>query len=123
MSPLKASNSEQRMAWDVNPRTTFAVAGFQGRRRGLHDFRCEHRRKHSADACKAVRDGTTYAWARHPESSQTESPQVKSRPLTRQVSDKSRPACLELARNGEEWDRPTQPCSVDGGPTTVAAEV
>jgi transposase len=34
---------KQRMGWDLNPRTTFAVAGFQGRRRHSGDSRREHR--------------------------------------------------------------------------------
>ena len=33
---------------------------------------------------------------------QTETRQAESRPLTRQVSDKSRPACLEMTRNVRE---------------------
>ena len=39
-------------------------------------------------------------------SSQTKPRQAKSRPLTRQVRDKSRPACLEMARNGRETKSP-----------------
>ena len=42
-------------------------------------------------------------------SSQTETSRAKSRPLTRQVSDKSRLACLEMTRNDREWDPPPSP--------------
>jgi hypothetical protein len=47
--------------------------------------------------------------------SQTETRRAKSRPLNRQVSDKSRPACLEMTRNGQERDSLTLFCSVGAG--------
>ena len=49
--------------------------------------------------------------AQRAKSSQTETQQAKSRPLTRQVSDKSRPASLEMTRKGRGRDSPTLPCS------------
>jgi hypothetical protein len=33
-NPSDSTRTPKRMGWDLNPRTTFAVAGFQGRRRG-----------------------------------------------------------------------------------------
>jgi hypothetical protein len=44
--------------------------------------------------------------------SQTEPNRAKPRPLNRQVSDKSRPACLEMTRNGQERDSLTLFCSL-----------
>ena len=46
------------------------------------------------------------------QSSQTEPPRAKSTPLTRQVSDKSRLACLDMTRNGRGRDSSILPCSV-----------
>ncbi len=78
-----------------NPRTTFAVAGFQGRRRGLRDSRHEHAGKHGRNASEAAAAGAAEAPARGMKSSHTGSRRAKSRPLTRQVSDRSRSTCPE----------------------------
>ena len=54
-------------------------------------------RKTGAKRRRGPRQLATDTLAQRPEPSQFETPQAKSRPLTRQVSDKSRLACLEMA--------------------------
>ena len=53
--------------------------------------------------------------AQRAKSSQTETQRAKSRPLTRQVSDKSRLVYLEMTRSGQERDSLTLLCSVGAG--------
>jgi len=69
-------------------------------------------RKTEARRPRGPRQRATDTLAQRPEPSQTEPPQAKSRPLAREVSDKSRLVCLEMA---EERDSPTLPCSVREG--------
>ena len=53
---------KKRMGWDLNPRTTFAVAGFQGRRSPSGHCRSEHQEKLRRNAPEALGNGPPTPW-------------------------------------------------------------
>ncbi len=61
-------------------------------------------RKTGAKRRRGPRQRATDTLAQRPEPNQFETQRAKSRPLARQVSDKSRLACLEMTRNGGNPD-------------------
>ena len=105
---LTRSHSETRMGWDLNTRTTFAVAGFQGRQRGLRDSRHEHPRKQGRSAPETVQAEPTGAWSktrnrdkpRHNETNRDHTPDKSATSRDRPI-----PKRLEMATSG---DRPAR---------------
>jgi len=69
----------------------------------------EHHMKQGRNANRYLGNGALRLGHQGAKPNQTESERAKSRPLTRQVSDKSRTACLEMTRYDREWDPPPSP--------------
>ena len=79
---MKTGDSKKRMGWDLDPRTTFAVAGFQGRRSLFEHCRSEHQDKQGRNAAEALgnwpptpwRNGQNRANSRHHKPNRDHSP-------------------------------------------------
>ena len=105
MNPGDSTRRPKRMGWDLNPRDAFTSAGFQGRRRPSATP-SGNNLENKCETLPGPRRRHRWPSTRTKQPSQTETQHAKSRPLTRQVSDKSRLVCLELARNSREWKSP-----------------